>query len=317
MNQLEQIRVFVELVKAGSATQAAQRLSLAPSAISRRLKELEARLGTELIRRTTRRMNLTDDGRAYYERCVRILEDLEEADSLFARRSCELSGRLRVATPWSFGVAHMVPAITEFMRLHPRVTVDLDMNDRRVDLVAEDFDVAIRIGELEDSSLMARWLAPVSHLVCASPDYFERYGTPQEPEELGRHQGLCYANLRSPGQWLYSDQRGDKHSVKVPIRFRASNGDALCHAAVAGLGVLCEPSFILYRAILEGCLVPVLTQYRWYQMGIHVLYPGTRYLSPRVRGFIDFLSERFGDDPEWEAGLRPILEGARPGVASD
>ncbi|WKE66498.1 LysR family transcriptional regulator [Gallaecimonas kandeliae] len=306
MNQLEQIRIFVELVKAGSATQAARQLNLATSAVSRRLKELEARLGTELLHRTTRSMTLTDDGRAYYERCVRILEDLDEAERELGSRSGELSGRLRITTPWSFGVSHLVPAITEFMYLHPRVEIDLDMNDRKVDLVAEGFDLAIRIGELEDSSLVARKLAPVSHVVAAAPDYFQRHGRPQSPQELAGHQGLCYANLKAPGQWLYFDDQGRRQSVKVPIRFRASNGDALRHAAIAGLGVLCEPSFITYQAIRQGLLEPVLTQYRWYQMGIYALYPGTRHLSPRVRGFIDFLGKRFGDHPEWEAALDPF-----------
>lgn len=303
MNQLEQIRIFVELVRAGSATQAANRLNLANSAVSRRLKELEARLGTQLLHRTTRSMTLTEDGRAYFERCVQILDDLDEAERGLSSRASELSGRLRIAAPWSFGVSHLVPAITEFMHLHPKVLVDLDMNDRRVDLVAEGIDVAIRIGELGDSSYIARKLAPVSHVVAASPDYLQRFGRPETPDDLAHHQGLCYANLKAPGQWLYFDKSGQRCSVKVPIRLRASNGDALRHAAIAGLGVLCEPSFITFQAMRQGLLVPLLTEYRWYQMGIYALYPQTRHLSPRVRGFIDFLSQRFGDHPEWEQYL--------------
>ena len=304
MSQLEQIRIFVELVQAGSATEAARRMSIATSAVSRRLKELEQRLGTELLHRTTRSMALTEDGRAYYSRCVQILEDLREADREVSSRSQELQGTLRIATPWSFGVSYLVPAVTEFMQLHPEIRVDLDMDDRRVDLVAEGIDIAIRIGELQDSSLMARRLAPVSHIVAASPTYLQRHGYPQSPDDLSQHAGLCYANLKSPGQWVYFDVAGNKRTVRVPIRLRSSNGEALCHAAMAGLGILCEPSFITSRAITQGLLQPLLLDYRWYQMAVYAVYPPTRHLSPRVRRFIDFLSQRFGEQPEWEACLQ-------------
>lgn len=301
MNHLEQIRIFVELINSGSATKAAAKLGLANSAVSRRLKELEDRLGIQLVHRTTRTMNLTDAGRQFYSRCTRILEDIQEAEDEITETNSELSGRLTIAAPWSFGVSHLSPAISEFMHRHPKVQIDLDMNDRRVDLVSEGVDVAIRIGNLEDSSLVARRIAPVSHVVCASPDYLQQNGTPSSPQQLSEHQGLCYANLKTPQQWLYYDQQGVRQSVKVPLRLKSSNGDALRNAAIAGLGILCEPSFIVYRAIRRGLLVPILTDYKWYEMGIYAVYPQTRHLSAKTRAFIDFLVARFGDHPEWES----------------
>lgn len=300
MNHLEQIRVFVELINCGSATKAADKLGLANSAISRRLKELEDRLGIQLVLRTTRTMSLTDAGRQFYTRCTRILEDIQEAEDEVTENNSELSGQLSIATPWSFGVSHLSPAVSEFMHRHPNVQIDLDMNDRRVDLVSEGIDVAIRIGKLEDSSLIARRIAPVSHVVCASPDYLQRNGTPSTPEQLSEHQGLCYANLKAPDQWFYFDELGNRNIVKVPVRLKSSNGDALRNAAIAGLGILCEPSFIVYRAIRRGLLVPILTDYKWYEMEVYAVYPQTRHLSAKTRAFIDFLVNRFGDKPEWE-----------------
>jgi DNA-binding transcriptional LysR family regulator len=300
MNQLEQMRVFVELINSGSATRAADKLGLANSAVSRRLKELEARLGIQLVHRTTRTMHLTDAGRQFYARCKRILEDIQEAEVEVSENNSELSGQLSIAAPWSFGVSHLSAAVSEFMHRHPKVQVDLDLNDRRVDLISEGFDIAIRIGTLEDSSLIARRIAPVNHVVCASPDYLQRNGTPETPEQLSEHQGLCYSNLKAPEQWFYFDQKGNRHTVKVSARLRSSNGDTLRNAAIAGLGVLCEPSFIVYRAIRKGLLIPILTNYQWYEMGIYALYPQTRHLSAKTRAFIDFLVDRFGEQPEWE-----------------
>ncbi|MDJ0879725.1 MAG: LysR family transcriptional regulator [Halieaceae bacterium] len=304
MDRFAQARVFVELVKAGSLTRAAERLEVANSAVSRRLKELEERLGTQLLRRTTRTMQLTEAGQQYYRRCTQILDDLEEAEAEAMESFGELSGRLSVAAPLSFGVAHISPAINEFMHRHPRLQLDLDLSDRRVDLIREGVDVAIRVGDLSDSSLRARRIAPVNHVVCASPDYLRHNGRPTTPDDLTGHACLCYSNLKSPDIWSYRG-RGEKSwsSVRVAPRLRASNGDALAHAAIAGLGVLCEPSFIVHRALRKGLLEPLLTDYDWYEMGIYAVYPQARYLSAKTRMFIDFLADRFGEEPEWQQGI--------------
>ncbi len=304
MDRFAQARVFVELVKAGSLTKAAERLGVANSAISRRLKELEERLGTQLLTRTTRTMQLTDVGLQYYRRCVQILDDLEEAESEAAASFGELTGRLSIAAPLSFGVTHLSPAINEFMHRHPGLQLDLDLSDRRVDLIQEGIDVAIRVGDLQDSSLRARHLAPMRHVVCASADYLCQHGRPETPDDLVDHACLCYSNLKSPEVWSYREE-SDKswRSVRVVPRLRASNGDALTHAAIAGLGILCEPNFIVHRALSQRLLEPILTEYRWYEMGIFAVYPQARYLSAKTRTFIDFLAERFGDQPDWQEGF--------------
>ena len=300
MSELEEIKVFVQLAEIQSATKAAERMNVAVSAISRRMKDLEARLGVQLIHRTTRKMHLTESGEIYYRRCRQLLDDLDGAKAEVTHSSSHLQGRLRIATPVTFGVNHLAPALAVFMHSHPDIEIDLDMSDRCIDLVEEGFDLAIRVGVLQDSTLMAKKLAPVSHVVCASPDFFQKNGSPVTPDDLENIQGLCYSNLDNPDIWRYQTAKGVKGKVKVASRMRSTNGDALREAAVSGLGVLCEPSFIVHGAIKRGLLKPVLTEYQWYGMNVYAVYPQTRHLSVRVRKFIDFLTERFSGIPYWE-----------------
>lgn len=303
MNELDQLRVFVAVVENHSATKAAEKLNVAVSAISRRLQELESQLGVQLLQRTTRKMHLTEAGDLFYRRCRQLLDDLEEAKQAVSLSAKQLTGTLRIATPLSFGISHLTPAIAAFMHLHEGITVQLDMSDRRINLLDEGFDLAIRIGDLEDSSLIARKLAPIDQVVCAAPSFFQRYGEPQTLADLASLPALCYTNLRYPDVWRYRDASGQLHSVKVSMRLSATNGDALREAAIAGLGVLCEPSFILYEAVEGGLLKPVLTEYQWYSMDAYALYPKTRFVSARVRAFIDFLVEYFGKEPYWQQFL--------------
>jgi DNA-binding transcriptional LysR family regulator len=300
MNEFSQIQTFIALVESRSLSKAAEKMDIAVSAVSRRLKELESNLGVQLVQRTTRKMHLTEAGEKFYLRCGRLLDELEEAKQEARNSATTLSGTLKIATPLSFGVAHLSPAIAAFMHLHPQIKIDLDMSDRRIDLVEDGLDLAIRIGVLEDSSLMARKLASVRHVVCASPDFFNRYGTPKTPQDLLDMPALCYANLDHPDTWHYSDKDNLPAKVKVSLRMSATNGDALVEAAVAGLGILCEPSFIVHGAVERGLLTPVLTDYQWYAMNIYAVYPQTRHVPARVRVFIDFLVSHFGDNPYWE-----------------
>jgi DNA-binding transcriptional LysR family regulator len=300
MNEFSQIKTFVALVESRSISKAAEKMDIAVSAVSRRLKEVESNLGVQLVQRTTRKMHITEAGEKFYRRCGRLLDDFEEAKQEASNTATALSGTLKIATPLSFGVAHLSPAIAAFMHLHPQIKIDLDMSDRRIDLVEEGLDLAIRIGTLEDSSLMARKLASVRHVVCASPDFFNRYGTPETPQDLSELPALCYGNLDQPDTWHYRDKDNSPAKVKVPLRMRATNGDALVEAAVAGLGILCEPSFIVHGAVERGVLIPALTDYQWYAMNIYAVYPQTRYVPARVRAFIDFLISHFGDTPYWE-----------------
>jgi DNA-binding transcriptional LysR family regulator len=300
MDRFADMRMFVAVVDAGSISGAAERLEVAKSAVSRRLADLEARLGAQLLHRTTRTLSLTDSGRAFFERSQRILADLEEAEQAVSQAHGAIRGRLKVALPLSFGLLHLAPLINEFMALHPEVEFDLDFNDRQIDLMQEGFDLAIRIARLPDSSLVARRLAPIRHAVCASPAYLARHGVPDRAADLAGHAGLVYSNLANPGLWHYTGPDGQPGSVQVRVKLRANNGDFLCRAAIAGEGIVLHPTFYLRRAIDAGELVPLLNDHAWPELNAYAVYPPTRHLSRRVRAFVDFLAERLAGDPYWD-----------------
>lgn len=305
MNQFEDLRAFVAVVETGSFTAAADRLDSAKSAISRRVSLLEERLGAQLLRRTTRRINLTETGRSFYERSARILADLDEAESAVAQEHGELRGTLRVALPLSFGVRHMCEPIAEFSRRHPHVDFDLDFNDRRIDLVEEGVDLAIRIGKLADSSLIARRLFDVRNIVFGSKRYFDDHGTPRIPDDLPDHRCLVYSNLADPRNWVCTDATGNRIQVDVNPSMTATSGDFLCAAASQGLGITMQPTFIAGDAIASGEVVPILTNYEWPVSPAYAVYPPTRHLSYRVREFIDYLVEHFSGTPRWDEDCGP------------
>jgi DNA-binding transcriptional LysR family regulator len=298
MDRFADMQMFVRVVETGSISAAAERLEVAKSAVSRRLAELENRLGAQLLYRTTRRLNLTDSGRAFFDQAQRILADLAEAEAAVSQAHTALKGRLRVALPLSFGLLHLAPLIEEFMTLHPDVEFDLDFNDRQIDLMQEGFDLAIRIANLPDSSLIARRLAPVRHLLSASPAYLAKHGTPTRPEDLQHHVCLAYSNLTNPGVWPYRTPDGVAGSVQVPVKLKANNGDFLYQAALAGHGLILHPTFYLRDALRSGALVPVLTDIVWPELNAYAVYPPTRHLSSRVRAFVVFLALRFVCVPE-------------------
>lgn len=303
MARFEAIQAFMRVVEAGSISAAAERLGIAKSAVSRRLSDLEKHLGVQLLRRTTRRLNLTDSGRSFYDRCQRILADLEEAEAAVSQAHGLLQGRLRVAAPLSFGLLHLGPAITEFMQQHPQVSFDLDFNDREVDLLAEDIDVAIRIACLQDSTLIARRLWSSRLVLCASPAYLQAHGTPAIPADLAAHQGLVYSYVPDPAQLIMRDGDEREHRVRIQERLRSNNGDFLRQTAVAGQGIVLSPSFIVYESLRRGELVIVLPEYRHEELHAYALYPQTRHLSQRVRAFVDFLVERYAGVPYWDRDL--------------
>ncbi|MGR3717651.1 MAG: LysR family transcriptional regulator [Thermohalobaculum sp.] len=303
MDRFEDMRCFVQVVDRGSVTKAADALRVAPSAVSRRIKELEARLGTQLLIRTTRRMSLTEAGRTFHARCQRILADLDEAEVEASDQHGALKGALRVAAPLTFGVAHLTPIIIEFMRENPGVVVDLDFSDRVVDLVAEGFEIALRIGTLRDSTLIARKLVDVRVVVCAAPSLLAEHGTPDHPDQLKDWPALCYTGSERPDVWRYRAPDGSDGSVTMQVRMLANNGGVLRDAAIAGEGVILQPSFHLHKAVPEGDLVPILCDYHWPEIAIYTVYPQTRHLSARARAFIDFVRARIGPRPYWEAFL--------------
>jgi DNA-binding transcriptional LysR family regulator len=297
------MRTFVRVVEAGSLSAAAEYLSIAKSAVSRRLAELESRLGVQLLNRTTRRINLTDSGSIFYQRCQRILADLNETEHFVANEHTNLRGIIRIAAPLTFGVQHLSPLLNEFLKAHPELSLDLDLNDRTVNLMDEGVDLGIRIGKLQDSTMMARKLASAKMLICASPEYLERYGEPQTPEDLKNHMGLSYSNLSEGQLWQFTSKDGKAYSVHVPFRMRANNGEVLLKAALDGLGVVATVSFIGYRELQQGRLRQILRDYKTERVGIYAVYPSQRHLPGRVRLLIDFLAERFGDEPYWDKSI--------------
>ena len=300
MDRFEQIQTFVRVVEAGSLSAAADRLGIAKSAVSRRLAELESRLGVQLLNRTTRRIHLTDSGRQYYQRCLNILADLEDSEQQVSSVHTELRGNIRIAAPLSFGILHLAPVLNDFLKEHNELVLDLDLNDRLVNLMDEGVDLGIRIGQLDDSSLVARRLAPARRLLCASPEYLRIHGEPSHPEALKHHRGLSYSNISDAQLWQFTRDDGSTISVRVPPRMRANNGDVLLQAAIDGLGILASTTFIAYKAIQQGRLKPILCNYELEPVGIYAIYPAQRHLPGRVRALIDYLVKRFGETPYWD-----------------
>lgn len=311
MDKFEDIQAFVAVVEAGSFTAAADRLDIAKSAVSRRVSALEERLGVQLLRRTTRVLNVTETGQSFYEHGARILADLDEAEAAVQQEHGELRGTLKVALPLSFGVRHMCKPIAAFGKQHPKIRFELNLNDKRIDLLEEGVDLALRIGHLQDSSLIARRLFDARTVVCAAPQYLKTHGTPGSPEELAGHDCLVYSNLPDPSTWRWRDADGEKREVRVRIAMSASSGDFLTNAAAHGLGLVIQPTFLAAEAIRRGNLVPVLTDYQWPVTPAFALYPPTRHLSYRVRAFIDFLAERFSGELQWDRDCASETESAR------
>ena len=299
MTAFDEMNSFVRVVEAGSISKAAEQLGMAKSGVSRRLADLESRLGVRLMNRTTRRSSLTDAGRTYYEGAVKLLSDVAELDAVVADSEASLEGRLRLAAPLSFGLCHLAPAIEEFVEAHPAVLIDIDFSDRQIDLVAQGVDLAIRIAELRDSSLKARHICPIRLMLCASPAYLERHGTPRKPDDLAGHRILHY-DIGGGSVLRLADGRGGEQQIHVEPQLVANNGDFLCDMAISGHGIILTPTFIAWQALATGELQALMSDYWPPPLNAYAVYPQTRYLSRRARSFIDFLAERFGTNPYWD-----------------
>lgn len=300
MDRLEAMEAFVRVAEGHSFSEAARRLKLSKSVISRQVSALEAQLGARLFHRTTRSLSLTEIGQAYFERCVRILAEIEEADLSVTSLQSAPRGRLRINAPMSFSVLHLAPLLPIFLERYPQVDLDISMNDRRVNLVDDGFDMAVRIGRLEDSSLIARHLAPARLVLCGSPAYLAKHGTPVSPDELAGHSCLTYSNLTTPDEWHFQHPNGERWQISVKGRLRVNNGDSLRLAALAGSGLVILPSFLVGRDLQAGSLVSLLGDFMTQELGIYAVYPHGRHLSPKVRAFVDFLIEHFGPRPYWD-----------------
>lgn len=289
------MQTFARVVELGSFAAAAAKLDQARSVVTRQIAFLEQKYGVRLLNRTTRKLSLTDAGQAFYDRIRPILAEVHDLEQALQTEGSSPSGRLRVSAPVSFGVLHLGPAIAEYIAAYPEVFIDLDLNDRIVDLVEEGYDVAIRIGALQDSSLVARALAPQELIVCAAPSYLAHAGTPARPEDLKHHRCLHYAYYSTGNEWRF-DRDGRTHMVRVPASLRANNGDVLRTVALAGHGIILQPGFLVGDDIKAGRLVPLLTDYTHQPINMYAVYPHRRHLSIKVRTFVDHLESRFSPD---------------------
>lgn len=292
---LVDVLAFVRVAETGSFARAAERMGLSKPVLSRRVARLEEQLGARLLTRTARGAQPTDIGQAYYARAANILAELEAAEEVVAEAVTQIAGPIRITAPLSFGTAHLAPALADFVRAHPKVELDIEFEDRNVDLAGGGYDLAVRIGRLADSALIARRIAPVRKHVIASPAYLARRGRPERPSDLADHDILIYAHE----QWRF--RVGDRwETSRVTPRMRSNNGEMLLAAAEAGLGLCLLPSFIAAPALERDAVEPVLTGFAAEEGALHAVMPPGRATTARVRALVDFLVARFGPEPSWD-----------------
>lgn len=312
MDNLEALRAFVQVVALGGFSRAAAKLGISKSMVSRRVAALEAAVGVRLLSRTTRGVSLTDAGIELNTRAQRILAEIDDALEAVAGRDGGVAGTIRLAAPLSFGIAHLSSAIAAFAARYPNLQIDVSYSDRFVDVVADGFDAAIRIGSLKDSTLVARRLAPMRAVIAASPLYLARRGTPKHPRDIANHDGLIYSGSARGDVWRLRRERRTV-SVRMHGRFRADNGELLREAAIAGLGIVVLPSWLVTGALASGALVQLFPEYEMPDTGLYVVRPPGPVAPGKVRALIDFLAERFGPSPYWDAALSG--DGKSPAVA--
>ena len=297
MDTLTSMDLFVKAVDTGSFSATARQMSLTPSAVSKQISRLEDRLGARLFNRTTRRLAPTEEGRAYYERCRRILADIDEAESAISQLNTEPRGVLRVNMPVVFGRRHVVPALGGFLTKFPLIRLEVSMTDQFVDPIAEGADMLIRVGELKDSSLISRKLADARRVIAATPDYWERAGRPNEPHELEAHNCLNYAYLSTGNSWRMSGPDGKDYMVPASGNIASNNAEALLEAALEGVGIVNLPTWMVGQDLCEGRLEEVLKAYSQPEPAVHAIYPPGRHLSAKVRAFVDYLVDYFKQRP--------------------
>jgi DNA-binding transcriptional LysR family regulator len=301
VDRYQALRVFSQVVESGGFSAAAEKLGLSTTAASRHVADLEAHLQTRLLNRTTRRVSLTESGRAFYERAVQLIADLEEAEQEASRAAVVPRGTVKLTTAVNFGVRHVAPAIAAFLAAHPGVRFDVALSDRIVDLVEEGFDLAVRIGAPGSDNVVARRLGETRLVACASPGYLEAHGAPQVPEDLARHNCFTYEYVTPRNLWRFRDASGAERTARVSGRLHSNNGDLLAEAAAQGAGIVFEPAFIVGPDVRAGRLVPLLQEFVAPPMPIYAVYPSRKHLSAKVRLFVDFLVERFSQAQDWRA----------------
>jgi DNA-binding transcriptional LysR family regulator len=300
MDRFREMEVFAAVVDAGSFVGAADALDSSKAAMSRLVSDLEARLGVRLLHRTTRRLSLTDEGRTFHARCKSLLSEVDEAEAEISARTGEARGTLRINVPVTFGANHLAPLWPAFMAKHPALILDVTTNDRLVDLVDEGYDMAVRIGsELAASSLISRKLATSQMILCASPRYLRKHGTPRHPSELASHSTIAYSLFSLGLQWPFEGPDGE---IRMPIepRMRTNSADSCRAAALADLGLILQPSFLIAEDLRAGTLVEVMPDFRSLELGVFAVYPTRQHMTPKVRLLIDYLAHSFRS-PRWRA----------------
>ncbi|SDO38868.1 DNA-binding transcriptional regulator, LysR family [Rhodoferax sp. OV413] len=299
MDVLQAMKTFTAVVEAGSFVGAMDATALSKPAVSRQVSDLEAHLGTRLLQRTTRRLSLTSEGQAYYQRCKEVLQAVQEAEAEVASSTVQAQGRLRIGAPQTFGALHLAALWGRFAAQNPQVSLDIVLSDRVVDLVEEGYDLVIRIARLPDSSLVSRPLARTRMVLCASPRYLAQRGTPTHPHALAQHDVVSYTYWSSGDVWSFQGERGEV-SVRTHSRIHANNGDTCRAAALADQGIVMQPDFLVYADLRSGALVELMPQFKAVELGIFAVYATRKQLPLKVRRLVDFLVEAL-QVPPWAA----------------
>lgn len=306
MNKLSEMQNFVTVADTGSISEAARRLGTSKSTICQRIQQLEKRLGSILLERG-RQTRLTESGEVFYRHCISILADVEDAENAVLTSQSTVRGSLRVAVPMAFGMRYLTPILASFARQYPELDLDVEFDDRRVNLHEEGFDAALRIGELPDSSLVAKTITPNRHIICASPDYLNAHGTPHIPQDLAQHYAMLYVNREPHGMWTLP-VNNTLESFRVRCRMRTNCGHQLMEGAKAGLGLAILPTFLAAQAIVDGELREVLEPYAPRGGNISVVYRQSQRTSPKLRALGSFLSDQIGNPPIWDQMLTAHLQ---------
>ena len=299
MSKIQEMSSFVAVVEAGSFVGAAHTTGLSKAAVSRHVGELEQRLGVRLLQRTTRRLSLTEEGRMFFESAKELLESIDEAESQLTQRSGEARGVIRVNAPLTFGALHLAPLWGPFADANPKVSLDITLSDRVIDVVDEGYDLAIRITRIPDSTLITRKLASTRMVLCGSPQYLQRRGTPVHPHELSQHAVISYTYWSTRDEWHFTGPEGPVN-VRIVSRIHTNNGDTCRRAALAHHGLVLQPDFIIGEDLRRGELVEVMPEYRSIEVGIYVVYPSRKHLPLKTRRLIDFLVDALRT-PSWHA----------------
>jgi LysR family transcriptional regulator for bpeEF and oprC len=308
MNKLQAMEVFVQVVDAGSFTRAAEMLQLPKATVSTLIQSLETALSAKLLHRTTRLVTVTTDGAAYYERCIRILSDVRDAEESLSRTRLSPSGRLRVDVPTGLASEILIPALPAFFERYPDILMELGSSDRPVDLVEEGVDCAVRGGDLSDDNLIARRVGVINFVTAAAPGYLARYGMPRHPRELERHRCVKYFSAKTGKTYDWDFQRGeDSIELPMPGVIALNDSNAYVHAGLAGLGIIQMADYLLDQHVDAGRLVRILGDWASRPLPVHIVYPQNRHLSAKVRVFVEWVSDLFARHPHMQIGALPQL----------